>query len=290
MNATALCESIPSNWMYLGECCRSSGDLTSIARWFGEICTDWNASFALFDYMARDDWLDYVLAWNWTVRADNSSGRVPSDTCQSPQRYLGLFALESFILLLANGVFLGCRYWYYDSHLRNWVKSIRMKTRHRLSWVMKSFKWVVKDNTQTKTKSARSWGPPIVWGFLWAVGNVAMSFANAYAVKLVPGFQDVPAMELALLWCSRPNLSWITCVIGMIGLWNKYSNSGEETRMSGPASSEEVINDYSQPPGRSGDTCEKERKQRREQWEIRLLADTAYSAGYDVAVLFSRTN
>ena len=43
--------------------------------------------------------------------------------------------------------------------------------------------------------------------------QLAFNFATAYLIKYTPGYGDVPAPLLALLFCCRPRLGWLACYL-----------------------------------------------------------------------------
>ena len=46
-------------------------------------------------------------------------------------------------------------------------------------------------------------------GILSDCMNVCANLANAALIRHTPGFEDTPLAALALLWCTRPRLSWL---------------------------------------------------------------------------------
>ncbi|KAF5564975.1 hypothetical protein FNAPI_1859 [Fusarium napiforme] len=49
----------------------------------------------------------------------------------------------------------------------------------------------------------------ILGGVLLGCIHLLANLANATIVQFAPGYEDIPAVQLALLWCSLPRLSWL---------------------------------------------------------------------------------
>src|SRR5712664_1274408 len=49
----------------------------------------------------------------------------------------------------------------------------------------------------------------LVTGIVSAGLLVASNYANAAIVRSTPGYGEVSAAQLMLLWCSRPRISWV---------------------------------------------------------------------------------
>src|SRR5215469_10653086 len=45
--------------------------------------------------------------------------------------------------------------------------------------------------------------------------QLAVNFASAYIIKNTPGYEQVPAPLLALLFCARPRLGWLGCLLSL---------------------------------------------------------------------------
>ncbi|KAF4435901.1 hypothetical protein F53441_13409 [Fusarium austroafricanum] len=66
---------------------------------------------------------------------------------------------------------------------------------------------------QRKTTTATPQDSPsirwILGGLLLASIHVLANAANAYIIQNTPGYEAVPILQLTLLWCSLPRLSWL---------------------------------------------------------------------------------
>lgn len=246
INSTRLCQSQPDDWMYIsGDCCASGNEPFDIARWIKKHCTqEWRANFAYFDGMARDDWLEYILPWNWTIHYDNSTGNVKSPPrCHRPSYYLKLYALESVAVSLAviSMPFVQLLFHYSDEWKIN-LPLLRSLNDSALKRV-KTFITLVKIGWSEHAKYYLLWPLIKLWelftcklrrkdsseessttldvlqalamAFIWAGLSTGITIFNAFHLKAAPGFEHVHSWRLALLWFARPNFSWITCGIGL---------------------------------------------------------------------------
>ncbi|KAF4336867.1 hypothetical protein FBEOM_9247 [Fusarium beomiforme] len=66
---------------------------------------------------------------------------------------------------------------------------------------------------QSNTVSPRSlhYDPPrwILGGLLLATIHFLANLANTYLAQRTPGYEHIPVLQLTLLWCSLPRLSWL---------------------------------------------------------------------------------
>jgi hypothetical protein len=56
------------------------------------------------------------------------------------------------------------------------------------------------------TLGSRAWA---LMGVLSACLHLCANLINAYIIRSTPGYEHVPFVSLALLWCTRPRLSWL---------------------------------------------------------------------------------
>ncbi|KAI9780433.1 MAG: hypothetical protein M1839_006707 [Geoglossum umbratile] len=158
--------------------------------------------------MAKEDWEEWIVPWNWTVRPEKSSlgsSSISTTTqqaqCQRTSLYLGLFALDNFVVVFVAVLQGWLRYKLViiddadrDANFRRGLISIVTKRFARPSGVI----WT------------------LAVGAVWSGAEIGINFANAYYIKHQPGFGHVPLVELALLFCSRPSISWIPCFLGFL--------------------------------------------------------------------------
>ncbi|KAG4440706.1 hypothetical protein IFR05_003800 [Cadophora sp. M221] len=55
----------------------------------------------------------------------------------------------------------------------------------------------------------------ILIAILFAGIQLGANFATAYIIKSTPGYEHVPAPLLALLFCCRPRLGWLACLLSL---------------------------------------------------------------------------
>lgn len=256
--------------MYIsGDCCATGNEPFDIARWIKAHCTEeWKKSFTEFDGMARDDWLEYMLPWNWTVHYDNSTGNVKTPPrCHRPSYYLKMYVLESSFIcvsvVLIPWIQLSFHYsvrWKIklpllsslnDSKaLKRFKDFVRIVTigwsdfaKHYLMWPLKKLWQLVTCKLGQNKSSATS---SIKWDVVQALAmaligaglTTGITIFNAFHLKAAPGFEHIHSWRLALLWFARPNLSWMTCVIGLFHrewlvkkLKKRYKEYGEEDHL-----------------------------------------------------------
>ncbi|KAF2462563.1 uncharacterized protein BDR25DRAFT_127717 [Lindgomyces ingoldianus] len=246
INSTRLCQSQPDDWMYIsGECCASGNEPFDIARWIKRHCTqEWRANFTYFGGMARDDWLEYILPWNWTIHYDDSTGGVRrTPKCHRPSYYLKLFALESLAIFLAlisiPYIQLFFHYsgkWHFTLPILrslNDSEALELVQRCILSikWLWNEYlkvyiTWPLEQlwncltckpcrESSTSSSATKDVVQALSVAFVWAGLSAGVTIYNAFHIKTRPGFENIHPWRLAFLWFARPNFSWTTCIIGL---------------------------------------------------------------------------
>jgi len=239
INAAQLCQSVPEDWMYLSrDCCASNNEPSDIARWIKKLCTqEWRDEFIDYGGMARDDWIEWILPWNWTVRYDNTTGEVKKPPkCSCPLTYLLLFAVESGTILMALMIipriqllFHYSNTWgnYPEDHIlvslnkplratRRLVAAIKITWSGIKTQLWKALKFIICCCKRSQGDDDDSGAiQALLMAFVWVGLNIGITFANTFYMKAAPGFENFPSERLAFLWFARPNLSWITCAVGL---------------------------------------------------------------------------
>src|ERR1700759_5666629 len=69
-----------------------------------QLCDDskdgWRKSFPDYDGMAKIDWEDYLVPYNWRIRVENTTTeQFAPPTCTRPSHYFGVFVAENLLLL-----------------------------------------------------------------------------------------------------------------------------------------------------------------------------------------------
>ncbi|RFU26864.1 hypothetical protein B7463_g9466, partial [Scytalidium lignicola] len=123
-----------------------------------------------------------MIPWQWTLKPSNNSYIVnttslgyvkATKTCASNEWKLGSFALVNIATFFT--AFLGQR------------TGTNRIARVPCFWVFK--------------------------GTLIAALQLLASWFNVFLVQKTPGYEDVPAHQLMLLWCSMPRLAWLTILL-----------------------------------------------------------------------------
>ncbi|ORY19228.1 hypothetical protein BCR34DRAFT_208705 [Clohesyomyces aquaticus] len=244
VNATGLCQSIPQDWMLLDQdCCGSPEDTKEIALWIKEICSDeWRHHFGYFGGMAKDDWQEWILPWNWTITANNATtdGKkiLP---CHSPSYYLFYFAMESFVTLLSVFILPKMKTKWHYAHDRqkwgaphhgpgldisDWIRQFVLGFKNGLYWMPRKirdvFQWIIRvwERRTGRRFRTRKWGfgrfaRAVVMAFIMVIIEIGTTFFNAWLLRTAPGLRDFDWVRLGFLWCSRPSLAWLASVYGI---------------------------------------------------------------------------
>lgn len=215
MNATAACEISPHSWIVgpNGGCCTGLGEPGQLSVWIQNMCNgSWTDAYKHFDLMAEQDWHQFVLPWNWTVRAENASDLpIPDQKCPKTQSYLGVFAAENIVFLfVAVAYFVLKLVWIRYKYTRgSFVKTISDAFRPVKSAISRCFGRDGHGSTNGLFASA-------TWiAILLSAVQLGFNFASAYIIKHNPGYEDVPAPLLALLFCARPRIGWLACGLSL---------------------------------------------------------------------------
>ncbi|KAF2469622.1 uncharacterized protein BDR25DRAFT_46527 [Lindgomyces ingoldianus] len=248
LNATELCQSIPPDWMMLDEnCCGDADETVQIASWIKELCTDeWRHGFTHFGGMAKDDWQEWIMPWNWTVQAvDGVVSGKNIHKCHSPSYYLLYFAVESWITCFSILFFQFVKIkWHYAHDRWEWgipeydppfgekyhgtkdrVRMFVLSFKNGLKWPARFWGRLRGTGTQESqdtqngedTEASRKGpGRTIVMACLMVVIEIGTTFLNAWLLRTAPGFENFDWVRLGFLWCSRPSLAWLTSVVGTV--------------------------------------------------------------------------
>ncbi|KAI9773652.1 MAG: hypothetical protein M1840_006926 [Geoglossum simile] len=233
LNATSACKTTPHNWVFYVDdnCCKTGNQPFELASWIGNMCnqSQWREPFQPYGGMAQADWEEWIVPWNWTVRREksalnnnnnknnssNSSGifkTTKQSECQRTSLYLGLFALDNFAVVIFAIIEGWLRYKLVKIDDADRERNFR---RGLISLFTKRF--------------VRPSG--VIWtlavGAIWSGTEIGVNFANAYYIKHHSGFSHVPLVELALLFCSRPSISWIPCFLGFLPDRNFHSHQAQ---------------------------------------------------------------
>ncbi|PVH82254.1 hypothetical protein DL98DRAFT_653314 [Cadophora sp. DSE1049] len=222
-NATAACDFSPNTWIFgNGECCIEGNGPASLAKWIETTCNEtWRTQYTKFDGQAKRDWMEYLFAWNWTVRVDNLTESDVQPTCSAKPLYLGLFVIENVVFLLFTVFYAAATVWI----VREKQRTHRRLIVRVILGVLLPIKKVKKGGSAFfrfvfRRKSENGGGTGTVVGhilvaILFAGIQLGANFATAYIIKNTPGYGHVPAPLLALLFCCRPRLGWFACLLSL---------------------------------------------------------------------------
>lgn len=165
--------------------------------------------------MAQVDWDQYILPVNHTVTPDNTT----TPECPNRSLSLALFGIENLVFLIFVLIYFFMTLYYERGFVRRTAFVMGL---HRLlapiRWVksgLKStFMWIFRikpseDGTADVTET-------ILLAIFLAGVQVAFNFASAVVVQRTPGYSHVNVPLLALLFCSRPRLGWLACLLSAI--------------------------------------------------------------------------
>jgi len=217
MNATTACDASPNTFLFSGGCCASNSEPADLAKWIETLCNQtWRVQFEDFDRMAQRDWAEWILPWNWTVRSDHTV----QPTCSPIPRYLGLFVAENAVFLFFAILYGAATLW-----LLREKQAPQPHPVAKAVWIiLKPFKSMTKGGKWLigllyKSKNSGGGTGTVVVAVLLALAltsfQLAANFATAFIIKNTPGYQHVPAPMLALLFCCRPRLGWLACILAL---------------------------------------------------------------------------
>jgi hypothetical protein len=225
MNATMLCQSTPNQILFGNEgCCTQGNEPFELASWTGTLCngSEWRTQFDTCGGMACLDWREWIMPWNWTVQ--NTHLRPDQHVCKPPSRYLAIYAIEHLCWLVLSFGIGALRLWI-ARHEEDKNRSI---FRFLLISTWAHFKFPENTNEVIKEKLLEEgedlrpsftdplkWGFPVLMGVLLAGLQLAFNFWVAHVIKSAPGYDEVPLALLGLLFCCRPRLSWLSCLLAL---------------------------------------------------------------------------
>lgn len=241
MNATAMCESTPNQVLFgQGGCCTQGDEPFDLAKWTGIMCngSGWREDFDNCGGMACLDWREWVMPWNWTVQ--NTDLAPSQQHCKPPSTYLAIYAIEHFFWLLAS-VLLGFARLsiarHEEANERNVLRYLlisfwtSLKFTQNRKEVLKE-KLLPGEDLRPAITDALKWGFPVIMGIFLAGLQLGFNFLVAGMIRSNPGYRDVPLATLALLFCCRPRLSWLSCLLALfpkhwLVRWFKFKPDGD---------------------------------------------------------------
>lgn len=132
--------------------------------------------------------------------------RISLTDCASEKaKLLGMMGMDNVVMVLVIIGYVSLTLWYSREHTRNKRWTRRMSS-------MKSVDWLGSRSRGRKGSIARI----VILAVLFTCIQFLFNLGSAYAVKNAPGYEHVNASLLALLFCTRPHLSWIVCILPTI--------------------------------------------------------------------------
>ncbi|KAI1117881.1 hypothetical protein F5Y14DRAFT_402306 [Nemania sp. NC0429] len=165
-------------------------------KWLHNTCgnvQDWHGLPDNWRQLAAPSLLD-LIPWRWTVKAFNDSKNASSpqleypeaeETCASNEWKLGSFALVNLSIFVVTFI----------SHKASRRTSTQNRgTRGFLSHAHPSWRWLFD-------------------GILIAALQLLANWINTFIVRMSPGYEDVPVLQLMLLWISMPRPTWFAILL-----------------------------------------------------------------------------
>lgn len=226
MNATALCQSAPNQVLFGdGGCCNQGNEPFELAQWTGAFCngSEWRQQFERCGGMACLDWREWIMPWNWTVQ--NTTLQENEQDCKAPHRYLAVYAYEHISWLVFSIGIGALRLWIarHEEHKnRSFFRYFLVVTWANLK-SRKNSNEIIKEKLLDEGEDLRpaftdplKWSYPVIMGVFLAGLQLSFNFWVAHIIQSAPGYGDVPMHLLALLFCCRPRLSWLSCLLALI--------------------------------------------------------------------------
>lgn len=193
LNSTSACARSPNEWLFsnaAGGCCANDQEPFELAAWTGILCngSEWREPFNFYGGMARDDWVEWLQPWNWTVHLQNETDKnFTQVVCDSAKAMQAAFAIDNFVSLGEAAVELF------------------------VYWLCCICAWNVVMN-EVKTMR-RSLVAGLTTGGLYLVSN----FATAIMWDLKPGYSHIPRGFVGLLLCARPSILGFLSLFSIVG-------------------------------------------------------------------------
>lgn len=198
LNVLAVCDSV--HLLELGntstQCCSSITERDELRGWFDRLCDgSWKSQFSYYGGLAAQDWEEWILPLNWTVPYSNTGLEYPG--YPSYIEPLQLVGMESFAFA-ASFVLAG-------SVLKTYFPAW-----NRLETSPSSANKIPANAlAELFLIDATYWSSLILLPTILVGMELASNFVAAYVVQRSPDYQSVLVPHLALLFSTRPRLSWI---------------------------------------------------------------------------------
>jgi hypothetical protein len=224
-------------------------EAVDLADWITTLCNGtWQDQFNFYGHQAQEDWWQWMLPWNWTVQFDNTTNQTErgpfrtnssiqfNDTTRRPAenpscpgpKYFVLFAVENVIFFLALLAWAWCKVWWIQlneesdaGRLSNTAKTVSKAARRLFkpfTWVKNKLAYLFHGCKESPGSSGLGDVISVIFiATMLSSVQLGFNFGAAYYIKHRPGYEHVPAPLLALLFCARPRISWLACLVSQIG-------------------------------------------------------------------------
>lgn len=222
LNSTSICDLVPNEWIFgvSGQCCIANDEPFDFANWIGDMCNgQWKEPFTIYGGMAKEDWQEWIVPWNWTVRPENTASEaIDSSRCPSASQELGLFAAENIIFAIISIIVPYVTWALHRKRLRQKERT-GIKEDTGIMAIAKMIMAGVKSFWDAHFRNTFGELATIQWiivGTLSAGGQIGFNFLTSAIIKRTPGYEHVPLTQLAVLHGTRPRLGWALCVLNLI--------------------------------------------------------------------------
>ena len=226
LNATTLCQTSPNHILFGEEgCCVQGDEPFQLAKWTGSLCngTEWREQFEICGGMACLDWREWIMPWNWTVQ--NTFLSPDQQVCKAPSKYLAIYAGEHFFWLVATFGIGFLRLWiakHEEANNRSIFRYLlistwaHLRSKQNTNESIKEKLVAEGEHLRPSITDPLKWGFPVIMGVVLAGLQLGFNFWVAHIIKSAPGYNEVPLHMLALLFCCRPRLSWLSCLLALL--------------------------------------------------------------------------
>lgn len=203
-----------------GGCCADDNDeMAALSSWIETLCNGtYKTLFEYYDGQAQQDWEQYILPDNHTVEPD----QTVHAQCPNRSWYLGLFGIENVVFLIFVFIYFVATLYYERGFVR---KSPKAMIFYRLVTPIRVVKTGLKSafisifRIRTSNDGTAEVVETILLAIFLAGVQLAFNFATAVVIQRTPGYSQVDVTLLALLFCSRPRLGWLACLLSEIPDW-----------------------------------------------------------------------
>jgi hypothetical protein len=174
IDRTCFCRDI--SYDSCGGSCQIFETRINYVKWLHDLCgnvQDWHGLPDNWRQLAAPSALD-MIPWQWTIKPSKNSSKTMGK-CPSNDRKLGSF-------ILVNMATFPAAYLIHRTGIHRIARGLLWES-HPPGWIF----------------------PGILIAFLQLFAN----WFNAFLVQNTLGYEDVPVVQLMLLWCSMPRLPWL---------------------------------------------------------------------------------